>query len=257
MSDLSARVHELRALESLSSGATVIHRVHPLAKLVSTFVFIVSIASFGRYDFARLVPFLFYPFIVIAVAELPYKLLLSRMLIALPFCLFAGVVNVLLDTETAMVIGGVAVSYGVLSLASIILKMYLCVMAAMILIAVTPFSDLTASLRRLRVPMILVAVFEVTFRYINVLFEETYSMITAYRLRAGKRKTLDIRHMGPFAGHLFLRSFDRAERVHAAMRCRGYSLKYMPQAGRQFRAKDTLALAVVCIPAIVLRVLAL
>jgi len=36
-----------------------------------------------------------------------------------------------------------------------------------------------------------------------------------------------MRDMGSFAGQLLLRSFDRAERVYNAMKCRGYALGYI------------------------------
>jgi len=255
VSDLSARIHELRALENLAAGKTAIHRLHPLAKLLSAFIFIVFVASFGRYDFVYLTPYLFYPFVMMALAELPYKLLLSRVLIALPFCLFAGLSNVFFDRAAAFVFGGVTVSLGVLSLVTILTKMYLCVMAALLLVATTPFTELTAQLRRLHVPVIFVMVFEMTFRYIGVLLEEVHSMMTAYRLRSGAKKAVGIRHIGPFAGHLLLRGFDRAERVYAAMRCRGYSLEHIPPARRRLKSSDMLALAVVCLPSALLRFL--
>ncbi|MDR0310197.1 MAG: cobalt ECF transporter T component CbiQ [Acidobacteriota bacterium] len=253
MSDISARVHEIRALENLAAGRTAIHRLHPLAKLFSALVFIVFVASFGRYDFARLAPYLFYPFIMMALAELPYRLLLPRVLIALPFCLFAGISNVVFDKAAAFSVGGVTVSLGVLSLATILLKMYLCVMAALLLVATTPFTELTAQMRRLCVPMVFVMVFEMTFRYIGVLLEEVHSMTMAYKLRSGNKKALEMRHMGSFVGQLLLRGFDRAERVHAAMRCRGYSLKHVPPSRRQFKRADALALAAVCLPSLLLR----
>jgi len=255
MSDISARIHELRVLESFSTGQTVIHRLHPLAKLVSAFVLIVFIASFGQYDFVRLAPYLFYPFVMMALAELPYKPFLSRVLIALPFCLFAGLSNVIFDKATALTINGVAISSGVLSLMTILLKMYLCVMAALLLVATTPFPELTTQLRRLRVPMVFVMVFEMTFRYIGVLLEEVHAMSTAYKLRSGTKRALDMGHMGSFVGQLLLRGFDRAERIHRAMRCRGYSLRHIPPAPRQLRYPDVLALAAVCLPSVLLRFL--
>ena len=255
MPDISARVRELRALENLSAGQTMIHHLHPLTKLLSSFVFIVIVASFGRYDCLRLVPYLFYPFVMMALAELPYRLLLTRVLIALPFCLFAGLSNVIFDRTAAFTVGSVTVSLGVLSLGTILLKMYLCVMAALLLIATTPLPSLTAQMRRLRVPTVFVMVFEMTFRYIGVLLEEVHSMITAYKLRSGVKKALEMRHMGSFIGQLILRGFDRAERVHSAMRCRGYSLNHIPPARRRFQCSDMLALAAVCLPSALLRFL--
>ena len=255
MSDNGARVNDLRLLENLSANQTVIHRLHPLVKLLSAFVFIVFVASFGRYDFFRLVPYIFYPFVLMALAELPYKAILPRLLIGLPFCLFAGISNIIFDRASAFTVGGVTISLGVLSMATILLKMYLCVMAALMLVATTPFTDLAVQLRRLGIPVIFVMVFEMTFRYIGVLLEEVFSMITAYKLRCGKKKSLKMRHTGHFAGQLLLRGFDRAERVHSAMRCRGYSLKHIPPARRKICGRDILALTAICLPAALLRFL--
>ena len=253
MSDISARVHELRALENLSVKQTAVHRLHPLAKLLSALVFIVSAVSFGRYDFLPLAPYLFYPFILMALAELPHKLLLSRVLIALPFCLLAGISNVVFDRTTAFVLFGAPVSLGLLSLATILLKMYLCVMAALMIMATMPFTELTAQLRRLHVPVIFVMIFEMIFRYIGILLEEAQSLITAYKLRSGTKKALEVRHMGSLVGHLILRTFDRAERIHSAMSCRGYSLMHIQPARRRFQVSDVIALTAVCLPSVLLR----
>jgi cobalt/nickel transport system permease protein len=253
MSDIGARIKALRTLEGLSAGNTAIHRLHPLAKLMCTFVFIVMVASVGRYGFTQLAPYLFYPFVISALAELPHRILLPRVLIALPFCLFAGLSNVFFDRGTALVLGGVAVSYGVISLATILLKMYLCVMAALLLVAAAPMTEITSQLRRLRVPLIFVMVLDITYRYIGVLFEEALTGMTAYRLRSGGKKALAMKHMGTFAGQLLLRGFDRAERVHVAMRCRGYSLRHIPPARQPWQYQDTLAVLMVCVPAAALR----
>jgi cobalt/nickel transport system permease protein len=255
LADTGARVRELRALENLSAGKTAIHRLHPFAKLLSAFVFTVAVASFGRYDFARLAPYLFYPFVMMAIAGLPYKLLLSRVLIALPFCLFAGISNAFFDREAAFALGGVTITFGVMSMATILLKMYLCLMAALILVATMPFTELTAQLRRLHVPIVFVMVFETTFRYIGVFFEEVHSMQMAYKLRSGIGNSLKMRHMGPFVGQIFLRGFDRAERIHASMRCRGYSLRKIPPARQRLRRSDIIALIVICLPSVMLRIL--
>jgi len=257
MADLSARVHELKALESLASGRTLIHHLHPLTKLLSAFLFIIIVVSFGRYDFVFLTPYLLYPFVLTALAELPYRPLLSRLLLALPFCLFAGLSNVFFDRATAITFGGVNVSFGFLSLMTILLKMYLCVMAALILVATTPFTELTAQLRRLRVPFIFIMVFEMTFRYIGVLLEEVHSMIRAYLLRSGNKKALEMRHMGSFVGQLLLRGFSRAENIFAAMSCRGYALTHIPPQRRRLNYLDALVLAAVCLPALLLRSLIL
>ncbi|GBU27345.1 hypothetical protein R84B8_00875 [Treponema sp. R8-4-B8] len=220
------KIYELYALEELASGSTCIHRLNPLAKLLATAVFIVTVVSFNRYALGRLIPYIFYPALLMALSETPYSMLFKRFLIALPFCLFAGISNIIFDRNTAFVIGSLIISRGVISFFSILFKTYLCVMAILILVSVTRFSELTNELRRLRLPGIFIVMFELTYRYIGVLLNEAYSMSIAYSLRSPNRKGIEMRDMGSFAGQLLIRSFDRAERVYNAMKCKGYTAGY-------------------------------
>lgn len=143
-------------------------------------------------------------------------------------------------------LGGVAFSFGTVSFFTILFRTLLCVAAVLILVAVTPFSELTGQLRRLRVPGILISLFEMTYRYISTLLEEASSMFIAYRLRSRTKKGLEMRHMGFFVGQLLIRSFDRAERVYNAMKCRGYSLRNSYAARRPMAGADYLLLALTC-----------
>ena len=219
---LKNRIHELYLLEELSDRDTAVHRLHPRAKLLVTFVYIVAVVSFGRYDVLGPAPFFFYTAIVCAISELPMKTLHRRFLIALPFCTFAGLTNLLLDRQVAILIGDAEITFGLLSLTAILLRTYLCVMAIFILIATTPFSSLTRELRRMRVPRVFVTLLEMIYRYIGVLIDEAGNMNTSYKLRSVKSKGIAMKDMGPFVGQLALRSFDRGERVYSAMVCRGF-----------------------------------
>ena len=188
-----------------------------------------------------------------ALAEIPYPIMLRRFALALPFCLFAGIANVIFDTKTAFFAGGIPISYGMLSLLAILFRAYLCVMAVLILVAVTPFTQLTTQLRRMRVPEILVTLFEITYRYLGTLLDEASSMYTAYQLRSAGKKGLEMRHMGSFTGQLLLRSFDRAERVYNAMKCRGYALHSFQGGRRNLSTPDFVFLSLVCGPALFFR----
>ena len=256
MADIRAQAHNFRTMESLAAGDTAIHKLHPMAKLLSACALILCAVSFGRYDFVRLAPYLFYPFVLMALAELPYRLLLSRVLLALPFCVCAGLANVFYDRVVAFFLGTMPVTYGALSMATILLKTYLCVMAALLLAGTTPAGEIADQLRRLRLPWAFVLAFTMTFRYSAILIEEAYGMMVAYRLRAGSDRAIHIRHMGPFVGQMVLRAFDRAERVYGAMRCRGYTPEAMPRPyHRRFGNADTILLVAVCAPSIGLRLL--
>lgn len=237
-------INELYALEQLANGGTCIHRLHPMAKVLAATIFIATVISFDRYAFGRLVPYVFYPALLMALSETPHSMLLKRFLTALPFCLLAGISNLILDRTPVPVFGGVTLSLGAVSFFTILLRSYLCVMAVLILMSTTPFSELTDAMRRLRMPRVFVTMFEMTYRYIGVLLEEAYSMYIAYTLRGSNVKGIAMRDMPGFAGHLLLRSFDRADRVYDAMKCRGYALSGMPLSDRKLTQADVTFLAV-------------
>ena len=250
---LSNRIHDLYVLESLSDGDTLIHKLHPRAKLISTLFFIIMVVSFGRYDVLGAVPYFLYTALVMSLAELPISLLHRRFLIALPFCAFAAVTNLILLRETAFVFDGVTFSLGFISMLAILLRTYLCVMAVFILIATTPFTALTRELGRLHAPKILITLIEMIYRYIGVLIDEAGSMATAYRLRSVQTKGLAMKDMGSFVGQLALRSFDRGERIYAAMTCRGYG-RDLPEGDRvRMTTSDIFCMIILCVIFVLLR----
>ncbi|MDR1948971.1 MAG: cobalt ECF transporter T component CbiQ [Spirochaetaceae bacterium] len=245
MPDMRDKVYQIYRLEQLSSGNTLVHRLHPGAKIIAALVFMVTVISFDRYSLGRLLPLLFYPSVLIALGEIPPGLLFRRCALALPFCLFAGLTNTIIEREIAFSLGPLPVSFGFLSLVVLVFRTLLCVSAVLILVASTPFVRLSDQLRSFRLPGSFVLLLEISYRYIGVLLGEGYAMYTAYMLRGGAKRGVELTDMGSFIGSLFLRSADRAERVYGAMCCRGYgSGNSRPAAGPLGRG-DWLYLALV------------
>ena len=209
-------------LEQLAGGGTALHKLHPGVKLTGTLCYLVCLVSLGPYDLLRLSPFLFYPLIATVLEEVPLGLLLRRTLAALPFSLFAGIGSLIFDRSVVYSLGNVPVTGGMIACGSILIRTLLVVWAVLLLMAVTPLSELTMQLRRLHLPEVLVRLFEMTYRYAGTLLEEAGRMATAYSLRSGGTTALEMRHMGAFVGGLLLKSHARAQRVYQAMCLRGY-----------------------------------
>lgn len=215
------------SIEELADGHTFIHRLHPGVKLGVTFLYLVLVVSLPPDQLPELCVFAFYPFIIMALAEIPWSSLFRRMVIALPFSFMAGIANVFLNREVLFTLGMIPVTAGVISFLSIMIKTAFCVMAVLILIATTTLPAIACRLLRLHVPKILVEDILLTYRYISVLLHEVSSMNTAYHLRAPDEKYIRMQDMGMFLGQLLLRSVDRAERIYHAMKCRGYDGHFM------------------------------
>ena len=214
---------DLTALENLSARDGFFRRLHPAVKIGAAFVYITMVVSFDRYALGRMTPYLLYPVIAGVLSSLPLSLSLRRLAPALPFCVFAGLSNMLFERETAFTLAGVSVSYGLCSFFSLVFRTLLCVEAVILLAATTPVYALMAQLRRFGLPSFLVTLLEMTFRYISVPAAEARSLRIAYQLRGGSRRGVDITHMGSFTGSLFLRCMARTENIGSAMKLRGFA----------------------------------
>ena len=133
---------ELATLDALSAGRTAIHGLDPRAKVITVTAFIVTVASFGRYDLAALLPFALFPAVLAALSDTPVRYLLKRLLAALPFVLFVGILNPILDRAPVLILGGRPLAGGWVSFASILLRFALTVGAALVLMATTRFEAL-------------------------------------------------------------------------------------------------------------------
>jgi cobalt/nickel transport system permease protein len=70
-------------------------------------------------------------------------------------------------------------------------------------------------------------------------------MSVAYSLRKPGGKGIEMRDTGSFAGQLLIRSFDRADRVYNAMKCRGYALQNIPRNNRMLALNDIVFFVIV------------
>ncbi len=87
----------------------------------------------------------------------------------------------------------------------------------------TPLPELMRAAHFFRCPSVLVELALIMYRYLFLMFDEAARIKNAQKSRlgyAGFANTL--RSVSTLGGMLILRSYDRAERSFAAMRCRGY-----------------------------------
>jgi cobalt/nickel transport system permease protein len=109
---------------------------------------------------------------------------------------------------------------------SIVVKAWLSVLVSGLLVATTTLPDLLAAMRALGVPDVLSATVSFMVRYLWVLIDEAVRVQTAREARsAGRGGTLwwRVRVLGGMIGSLFIRSYERSERIYAAMLARGYT----------------------------------
>jgi cobalt/nickel transport system permease protein len=106
--------------------------------------------------------------------------------------------------------------------AAIVLKNSLAFGAILVLSGVTSFARLLNAMRRLGIPLVLVATLHFMVRYVHVLGDELGRMTQARRARSFRRSGVDYGILTGLIGVLFVRAMERGERVHSAMLARGW-----------------------------------
>lgn len=223
---------ELREMDELAAQDSVLHRLSPLSKLFVTVFYIAVTVSFPKYGLTRLVWMALFPVAGYQLAGLPMRLCFQKLRMVLPLVCAVGLLNPLFDRQIVAQIGGLAVSGGVLSMLTLILKGVFCLLVSFLLMATTTIEEICRALRQLHVPKVLTSLLLLTFRYISVLLDEAAIMTDAYRLRAPGQKGVHISAWGSFLGQLLLRSMDRATALYESMELRGYHGEFHYAQGR-------------------------
>jgi cobalt/nickel transport system permease protein len=120
---------------------------------------------------------------------------------------------------------------GWLRFVSILIRSWLSVQMAILLVATARFPDIVHALEHLRVPTILTTIIAFLYRYLFVLVDEVFRLLRAREarsaavagVRAGGGVAWRAGVAGNMAGQLFLRSYERSDRVYNAMLARGYT----------------------------------
>jgi cobalt/nickel transport system permease protein len=211
------------SLDELARRPTPLGGIDARAKVAATAAFLVTTASFERHDLSRPLPLFVMLAAAVALGDVPVRVVLGRLALALPFAALVGAWNPWFEPEVALRVGGVAVTGGWLSFGSILLRVALGFSALVVLIATTGFDAVCSALGRLGVPRVLVTQLLLLYRYFFVIGAEAGRMLRAHSLRAPDRGRPTVGTARSLLGLLLLRALARAERVHAAMLCRGFT----------------------------------
>jgi cobalt/nickel transport system permease protein len=233
---------DFKRLDLLAMRESAIHRLDPRVKVLTTLVYILCVVSFGRYELAAMLPFLFYPVTLLALADLPVGYIVRKVLVVLPFAVMVGLFNPLFDRQVVLHLGALDIWGGWLSCVSIVMRSLLTAAAAIVLVAVTGFPTICAALEQLGMPRVFVVQLLFLYRYIFVLADEGGRVARARQLRACGKRGLGLRTFGSLLGHLLLRTWERAERIHMAMLARGFTGEMPARRQRRFGLGDWLFL---------------
>ena len=205
-------------------GHSVVHRAPAHLKILTLVGFMLIVVATPREWYPVFGGYLLLLLGVIALSRVPFGYLAKRMVIEVPFLVFAALVPFVATGPQVEVLGVSVSEPGLVAAWGLAVKGTLGVLASLTLAATTEPSDVLAGLQRLRMPALIVQIMGFMVRYLDVVTADLGRMLVAMRSRGVDPRSP--RHWPALArtlGSLFVRSYERGERVHLAMLSRGYT----------------------------------
>jgi cobalt/nickel transport system permease protein len=187
-----------------------LHRLPASLKLAAALLLVLAIVATPMGQAPALAAIATFLVTLAALSRVPPRYLIGRLLLLEPLALGGALLAAFQPDGWARLL-------------AILTRSTLCLATMLLLTSTTPFAELLAVLRRLRLPALLVTVLALLYRYLFVLVDEAERLQRARRARSFDRgRPRSWLLLAGLLGQLFARSTERAERIYAAMGARGW-----------------------------------
>lgn len=223
------------SLDRFVDGTSPVHALDPRVKLALAVAAILALGLLPAGAWGGVLAIAALIWWAVIQSRVGLGLILRRAFVALPFALAAVTLVFTRPGEAlfSLPLGPLrltATDAGLIAFLTVVVKSWLSVQAALLLTATTHFTDVLRGLRAARLPAVLVAVLSFAYRYLFVMVDEAQRMLRARECRAaelpgrpaGRSVAWRAAVVGRMVGTLFLRSYERSERIYVAMLARGF-----------------------------------
>jgi len=218
---------------------SLIHNLDPRVKIGGLVLYILAVVSTKPEAYSSFLLYGLLVFLLLFLSKIPLSYLLKRSAVVIPFVFFItlfipflkegevlrqfsfGTINLSLSRE------GLMIAWNVL------IKSYLSIVVIIIMVSSGNFADLLKGLERMGVPSLFIMVISFMYRYLFIIGGTLTAMKNAKDSRSvGGARWLQTRALGNMVGTLFIRSYERGEKVYLAMCARGFdgTVKTMAEA---------------------------
>jgi cobalt/nickel transport system permease protein len=231
--DLMEGVESLVYVEDLSERKGVMQAINPVAKLVAIVGMIV--AALFITNLTYMLAICAVPLVFAVTSRIPLKHFFARTAM---ISIFAGVLSIppiFLTPGTtvwATNLGGVTLAItteGLSNAGLFTVRVWFCVASLILLVLSTGFEKTLKLFATLKVPAIMIQLFSLTYRYFFVSVEEAQSVLIAKEARTYVHKRSfnlqSLKDLGAIIASLFIRTYERSERVYLAMKARGFQIE--------------------------------
>ncbi|MCX6004756.1 MAG: cobalt ECF transporter T component CbiQ [Chloroflexi bacterium] len=217
-------------IDKYSNLDSFIHRLDPRTKFLTSLALTIAVVLTPAGNWKVFLCYFLILAVLILFSRLPLLYVMKRSLVIIPFVLMVAIFIPFFKQ------GQIAVSYnsglfqlsitydGILILTGILIKSWLCILSLVLLTSCTKLADMLEGLKQLGVPHVFILILSFMYRYIFVLADQAMRMQQARDSRNfGGNYWHKFKIIGNMIGTLFIRSYERGERVYVAMLARGYN----------------------------------
>ena len=248
-------------IDEHSNIDSIISRLDSRIKIISFIILILSIAFTPPDLYMHFLSYSVIILVIVLLSKIHLSFILKRSLVIIPFVLMIAVFIPFFkkgNIAGAYSFGSLKlnVSYsGLLILWNVLVKSFLSMLMMIILISTTHFVDLLKALEKLRLPKIFIMIMSFMYRYVFLFTDELLLMSQAKESRmVSRNKWLNIKTLSNMIGSLFVRSYERGERVYLSMCSRGYNGEIRTVNNFCLKNKDILFLLIIIISMVLIRI---
>jgi cobalt/nickel transport system permease protein len=262
--DLMDGAESLVYIEDLSSRKGMLQSINPVAKLVAIVAMIV--ASLFIFNLSYLAMLCVIPIVLAFSSKIPIKHFFSRTALIPVFAAVISLPILFLTSGSSLASANIGIttltitSEGIVRFLVFTIRVWFCVASLTLLILSTGFDKMLELLSTIKVPSVIVQLFGLTYRYFFVSIHEVQSVLIAKEARTYvHKKTINmqaLKDLGSVVATLFIRTYERSERVYLAMKARGFEIERntkMPLPS--LRLRDALFASALIIPVVLLALL--
>lgn len=197
-------------IDKYSNLESPLHKLSASLKIIITFLSLIAL-TIAPAKTVVYPAFLLFILVCIYISKVPILHIIKRALIILPFIIFMVLMNVFFEQN------------GLQVAALILFRAFLSISLLLLLVSVTKFSDILKTLSKWHFPKILIIILSFMYRYFFILIDELEKMNQAMKMRMSKNNNWEyLKIFSHIISILFIRSYERAEKVYYAMLMQGF-----------------------------------
>ncbi|MFH1791145.1 MAG: cobalt ECF transporter T component CbiQ [Candidatus Omnitrophota bacterium] len=247
-------------LDQYSCIDSGIHRLDPRVKILVTGMIILSVIFTDPREVSAFIAYFALIMALILTSKIPVRSVIVKSTAIIPFVVMIGVFIPFMKQGSELVrfsLGGVNLAVtreGALIFWNACVKAFISMLAMILLTATTKFTDLLKALELLRFPRVFIMVLSFFYRYVFLIVDEVEMMWRAKEARSiGGTKWFHVKVIANMIGLLFIRAYERGEKVYLAMCSKGFTGSVRTLSRLRIRAGDMVFFLLVSVLLVMIR----